>query len=282
MPRPSILAEIQTLDPVRDHQRIVFLSTRHEFPFDTVRSLELALFRTFCVPSVAELLDRTGEFQRRAQKRYDDTDILVSELMDHGYDSERGKAALRRMNQLHGRFAIRNEDFLYVLSSFVYEPIRWNERFGWRRMCPTERLALFHFWRQVGRRMNIQEIPEDYETFEEFNRAYEQKHFHYTEANHRVGCATRDMFASWFPRPFAPVVYQAIYALMDDTMLAVFGFPTPSRFLRWLVPVVLRLRGRMVRLLPERRRPCLRTELKRPTYPAGYVIEQLGPPERTV
>src|SRR5260370_11084830 len=118
MMRLTILAEIRGLDPERDHQRIVFLSTRRDFPFDTTRALELALFRTFCVPSIAALLDRTNEFGRRAQKRYDDTDILISELMEWGYDSERGQAAMRRMNQIHGRFTIRNDDFLYVLSTF--------------------------------------------------------------------------------------------------------------------------------------------------------------------
>ena len=138
--RYSILAAIQKLDPKKDHQRIVFLSTCYDFPFDTTRALEFALFRTFCVPSISALLDRTGEFQSRPQKRYDDTDIIVSELLEWGYDSERGKRALRRMNQLHGRFAIANEEFLYVLSTFIFEPIRWNERFGWRPMCTQERL----------------------------------------------------------------------------------------------------------------------------------------------
>src|SRR5688500_2216569 len=97
-----LLAEIRRLDPQRDHQRIVFLSTRLEFPFDTTRALEFALFRTFAVPSVSALLDQTQEFAQRPQRRYDDTDLLVSELMEHGYDSERGRRALRRINQLHG------------------------------------------------------------------------------------------------------------------------------------------------------------------------------------
>lgn len=124
MSRFAILDAIQRLDPEKDAQRIVFLSTCYEFPFDTTRALEFALFRTYCVPSISGLLDKTGEFQRRPQKRYDDTDLIVSELMEWGYDSERGRRALRRMNQLHGRFAIANEDFLYVLSTFVFEPIR--------------------------------------------------------------------------------------------------------------------------------------------------------------
>jgi hypothetical protein len=128
------LDEILGLDPLRDHKRIVYLDTCFEFPFDTTRSLEFALFRTFAVPSIGGLLDRTGEFAQRAQKRYDDTDLILSTLVEEGYDSELGKRAIRRMNQIHGRFEISNDDFLYVLSTFVFEPIRWNERFGWRRL----------------------------------------------------------------------------------------------------------------------------------------------------
>jgi hypothetical protein len=110
----SHLEQIRQLDPLRDHQKIVFLSMRLEFPFDTTRALELALFRTYCVPSISTLLDRTGEFGQRAQKRYDDTDILIRELVDWGYDSERGRRAISRINALHGRFQIA------VLPAFLW------------------------------------------------------------------------------------------------------------------------------------------------------------------
>ena len=276
-----ILDEIRKLDPERDDQRIVYLSTCYDFPFDTTRALEFALFRTFAVPSISALLDRTGEFQNRAQKRYDDTDIIVSELMERGYDSDRGKRALRRMNQLHGRFAIANEDFLYVLSTFVFEPIRWNRRFGWRPLCDQERLGYFHFWRAVGRRMNIRDIPTDYDEFERFNREYERKHFRFTEANARVGSATRELFVGWMPRPFAPLVRRVIYALLDDPLIDAFGFPRPPGLMRRLVAGGLRVRARVLRWLPARRRPRLRTEMRHPTYPHGYAIEQLGPPIET-
>jgi hypothetical protein len=223
-------------------------------------------------------LDKTAEFQHRAQKRYDDTDIIVSELMEHGYDSERGKRALRRMNQIHGRFAIANSDFLYVLSTFVYEPIRWNARFGWRTMCDKERLAMFYFWREVGRRMNIVDLPNDYAVFEQFNVNYERNYFCHTEANHRVGSATREMFASWFPMILRPLVRRAIYALLDDPLIIAFGFPKPSRAMRTVVSGALKLRAFVIRLLPRRRRPVLRTEMKHRTYPEGYVMGDLGPP----
>jgi len=278
MSRYAVLHAIERLDPEKDHQRIIYLSTCYDFPFDTTRALEFALFRTFCIPSISALLDRTGEFSQRPQKRYDDTDIIVSELLEWGYDSERGKRALRRLNQLHGRFTIANEDFLYVLSTFIFEPIRWNERFGWRLLCEQERLGYFYFWREVGRRMNIRDIPVGYDVFERFNKDYEREHYRFTEANRRVGAATRELFASWLPRFLAPVVRSAIYALLDDRLIESFGFPQPSRLMRRLVPGALRLRAGCVRLLPPLKEPRLRTEMGHPTYPQGYVIERLGPP----
>jgi hypothetical protein len=53
---------IQQLDPVQDHCRIYNLMNGYEFPWDMTRSLEVALMRTYCVPSISKLLNQTGEF----------------------------------------------------------------------------------------------------------------------------------------------------------------------------------------------------------------------------
>ena len=176
------LQEIRTLDPERDCRRIVFLDAFYEFPFDTARSLELAFFKTFASPTIAALLDSTGEFNERGQKRYDDTDLLMSAFSEDGWDGDTGERALRRMNQIHGRFQIANEDFVYVMSAMVLEPLRWNERFGWRRMLETERQAQFHFWREIGKRMAIRQIPQTLAELERFNVEYEASRFRATEA----------------------------------------------------------------------------------------------------
>ncbi len=271
------LREIRGLDPVVDHSRIVYLDTCFEFPWDTTRALELALFRTFAVPSVAALLDSTGEFARAPQKRYDDTDLILSTIVEAGYDSEEGKRAIRRMNRIHGRFEISNEDFVYVLSSFVFEPIRWNARFGWRPLIETEKLATFEFWREVGRRMAIKDVPDTYVELERLNVDYERRHFRRTEASERVGRATRDMFLAWFPGLPNRFGAQAIYALMDDRLLDAFGFPRPPRALRSAVETALRTRGRVVAFLPPRRRPRLRTRRRTRTYGRDWQVETLGP-----
>ncbi len=272
------LAELRTLHPERDAERIVFIDASLEFPWDTQRSLELAFYRTYAVPSIAELLASTGEFTERAQKRYDDTQLLISAFCELGYDAGIGKRALARMNRIHGRFAIANEDFLYVLSTMVFEPIRWNARFGWRPLLEVERLATFHFWREVGRRMAIRDIPSDYDDFERFNVEFERDRFGRTEAGMRVAVATRDMFLDWFPGLPKRVGRPLVHALLDEPLLDALGFPHPPAVLRRTVEAGVRARSLAVRALPPRRKPRLRTEERHRSYPGGYEIERLGPP----
>ena len=128
--------------------------------------------------------------------------------------------------------------------------------------------------------MGITDIPADYDAFEYFNREYEGRNYSFAETNKRIGVATRELFVSWMPLPLAPVVRSVIYALMDDALLEAFGFPHPSRTMRWLVSTTLCLRARLLRYSPPRRRPRLRTEMKRAIYPEGYDLGRIGPTEK--
>ena len=106
MVKRLILDQILKFAPQIDHARIVHLDSCYEFPFDFTRADEFALYRTYAVPSIAKLLDSTGEFTGRTQRRYDDSKLIISELVEHGYESERGQRAMRQMNHHHGRFNI--------------------------------------------------------------------------------------------------------------------------------------------------------------------------------
>ena len=265
-------------DPQRACQEVARHLATVAFPWDTTRALELALFRAFASARIGGLLHGTGEFEARTRKRYDDTDLIISEIIEHGVDSPRGSRAIARMNALHARFRIANEDFLYVLSTFVFEPIRWNARFGWRRMTDTEKLAWFCFWRLVGDRMRISKTPDSLAQFECFSRAYEAANFRCTEANRRVALATRELFASWFPALLRPLVRGSIHALLDPPLLAAFALRPVPFWLVWAAERALRLRAWTLRWLPKRRRPKRRTQIPRADYPQGYRIESLGPP----
>ena len=277
MARDAILREIKGLDPVADHQRIAFLTSLHEFPWDTTRSLELALFRAFAVAKGTGLLAGTGEFTTRTQKRYDDTVLILAEILEHGYDSDRGRAALRRMNQMHGRYSIPNDEFLYVLSTFVFEPIRWNERFGWRPLHRNEKLASFHFWREIARRMAIRDVPDEYETFERYYAEFAREHYRFAPENHALATATRDLFLGWYlPKALWPLGRPFVHAMMDDHLLDAVGLPRPHPAVRRMTELAVRLRSRIIRRLPPRRKPRLITQRRHPSYPNGYTIDELG------
>ena len=125
------LREMRTLDPKRDCRRIVFLDSFCEFPFDTSRALELAFFKTFASPSIAALLDSTGEFRLRGQKRYDDTSLLLEQPLLDGFEHPSSRQAIRRINQMHHPYEIGNDDLRYVLATFVVVPNRrrWSKSF---------------------------------------------------------------------------------------------------------------------------------------------------------
>jgi uncharacterized protein (DUF2236 family) len=258
-------------------QAIAYRLACYDFPWDVTRALELALFRTFASPSVAGVLHGTGEFEARPQRRYDDTDLIVSAMVEHGVDSDLGRRAIARMNAIHGRFRISNEDFLYVLSTFVFEPLRWLDRFGWRPLTEEERLGWCGFWFEVGKRMSIRDIPQDYAAFEQFNRDYESERFRRTPATVAVAAATRDMFASWFPGFTKPLVGAVIAGLLDEPLREAFAFPAANVITR-LTRVAMKVRAIALRLLPKRRHPRLRTKMIHRSYPNGWRVEELGPP----
>lgn len=278
MQRFDRLQLIQTLDPVQNCCEICCWVAGYEFPWDMTRALEIALFRTFCVPSISKLLDATGEFQQHPQKRYDDTGLLVSSILKWGYDSDKGQAAIQRMNRIHAHFPISNADYLYVLSTFVFDPIRWIDRFGWRPLCEIEKQSLFHFWYCVGQQMHLQDIPATYHQLEQYNLAYEAEHFCHSEASQRVGQTTLRLFLSWFPAILHPILKPAVYALLDDRMLTAFGFPQPRATHRYSIEQLLRLRGRLLRLFPPRDQSDFYVDMPQRSYPQGYTLTDLGPP----
>ncbi|MEV7909772.1 oxygenase MpaB family protein [Streptomyces griseus] len=271
------LKEIQRLDPERDFLEIYRRTVTYEFPWDITRALELALYRTYAVPSIGRLLDETAELTERSQKRYDDTALLLDTVVEHGFETDEGRTAVRRINQMHRSYDISNDDMRYVLCTFVVTPKRWLDSFGWRRLCCHELGAFAAYYRTLGARMGIKDLPGTYEEFENTLDAYEREHFGWDEGARRVSDATLALMGSWYPAPLAPVVRGASLALLDDSLLRAFRYRRPGPVARGLTRGALRLRARAVRLLPPRRTPhYARQNPEIKGYPEGYEIAELG------
>lgn len=132
-----------------------------EFPFVYQKSLQFALFRTYGIPSISRLLVQTGLLSsaKTSSKRYTDTVVLIADFMSYPPGSPRAAEAIARMNFLHSAYIktgqISNDDMLYTLSLFALEPIRWIDRWEWRRLEMIERCAAATFWKEVGDAMSI-------------------------------------------------------------------------------------------------------------------------------
>ncbi|MFE7136112.1 oxygenase MpaB family protein [Streptomyces sp. NPDC057638] len=278
MRRFERLREIRRMDPERDFLQVYRLITQYEFPWDFARALELALFRTYAVPGIGGLLARTAEFTERAQKRYDDTALLLDAVVEHGFETEQGRTAIRRINQMHRSYDISNDDMRYVLCTFVVMPKRWTDRYGWRRLTGHELRACVAYYRHLGHHMGIRDLPESYEEFERCLDSYEEAHFGWDEGGRAVADATLDLMASWYPRPLAPAARAGAVALLDEPLLRAFRLKAAAPALRSTVEGALRLRGRAVRLvLPPRRSPHFgRQNREIKGYRQGYRLADLG------
>src|SRR5699024_11396973 len=52
------------------------------------------------------------------------------------------------MNAIHGLYSISNDDYLYVLSTFIFDPALFVARFGFRGLTPKEQDAFFYMYRR--------------------------------------------------------------------------------------------------------------------------------------
>jgi hypothetical protein len=266
-------------DPDTDYQEIYRQLATLEFPWDIYQALTFALFRTYAVPSIGHLLHRTGEFTARVQKRYDDTVLILDAVLEHGFDHPTGRAAIRRMNQMHGAYPISNDDLRYVLAAFVVVPARWLRDYGWRELTDVESRASVAYYRRLGTLMGIQDIPADLTGFELLLDDYEAAHFQRNDSSREIADATLDLMATFPAQRILPVswVRGGAQALMDPQLIDALGYSPPNRRLVTGVHRALRARAALVRRLPPRRRASYasrRADIR--SYRPGYDVAALG------
>lgn len=270
---------IAELDADRDFEEIARILAVHEFPWDTLQSLSFALFRTYAVPSIGVLLDETSQFTEHVQKRYDDTGILLEEILEHTLKQPRGRAAVRRINQMHAMYDISDDDMRYVLATFVVMPPRWIADHGYRPLTDHECRALTNYYRNLGRHMNIPDMPADFEAFCTFLDEYEAAHFKFSPGGRRVANSTLDLMTTFPPNNLVPrpLMRRFSYALMEDHLLRAFRYPHPRPWERRVASALMHLRARAIARMPARRKPkWVRDFGYFRSYPQGYQISELG------
>ncbi|KAI7852998.1 hypothetical protein BDC45DRAFT_442825 [Circinella umbellata] len=260
-------------------------TVRKDFPFISRTSLEFALFKTYSVPTISKTLYGTTEFSKNTSRRAEDTELILFEVADvypHvealkkenpnvspneiKEQQERSKIALNRMNELHSKYSILNGDYLYTLSLFIVEPIKWINKYEWRQLEPIEK------------------------------NEYAKDHVKYAPTNWKVGLPTVEHLLTRYPKFAAPLAHKLIPALLDPIDVIGFGLEKPQEWAKKLVKLTFFIRSNLLRHLAlPRFQDKIRTPVKpdpktnlykplydlyKPNYPSGYCIYELGPEKR--
>ncbi|CAE6466359.1 unnamed protein product [Rhizoctonia solani] len=245
-------------------QKIIWVSTQYDFPTVCEKAVELALFKTYGIESISKLLLKTGQLSKEsnASRRYVDTAILIQtwvhvpitgpgsglEELPKGADP-RGAIAVARTNWLHSKYTISNDEYLYTLSLFILEPAKWVEKYEWRSFTPLERQAYFVFWSEIGRRMNIQNIPETLEDLVEWCEEYERANMLPSHTSKTVAELTTSLLLYHVPSFAKTFGKQAVAALCPERLNKAIMVSEPPTWVTTVVNAILNLRKLFIRYL---------------------------------
>ncbi|TFK25911.1 hypothetical protein FA15DRAFT_755502 [Coprinopsis marcescibilis] len=261
-----------------DAQKIMQLASAWDMPFAFGAGYGVGILRTFSIPTVSKLFYATKEMAtvEKVVRRYADTEILLttasfcplSGFHDISLKTDistpaqdpRTNIAIARINYLHGKYKISNDDYLFTLYGFMSGPLNMIDRYGWRALSPLERAAVFIFWAELGRKMGIQDIPATMEELATWCQAYEEKHMVPTKINNIIGNVTLWDNVVGVPERFGlrRLVERLVICLMDDRMREAFMWEAQPQYMHLLAKGLMYLSMFMQRwlLLPRSEPLC--------------------------
>ncbi|KAI8645069.1 hypothetical protein BD408DRAFT_412196 [Parasitella parasitica] len=305
------------LDNIDIARQVNAITMRKEFPFLGREGAELALFKTFTIPTISKLLAATGEFKNHCTRRAEDTELILLELTetysriqkqlakDPNTPEEHVKAqwqrpdmAAARLNEIHGKYStILNDDYIYTLALLIYEPALWINRYEWRQLDEREINAIFRVWYEVGVAMQIKDIPDTPEKMLTFKNRYADEHIKYAPSNWKCGEPTFRHLLSSIPSFLREPLYKfglhLLPSILDPADAIAFQLPQESKVLTLIFKSIMHARALFIRhLMLPRSTFTSRTPFypnskgkyvpeifyyKPRIYEDGYSISELGP-----
>lgn len=222
-----------------------------EFPFLFTFSTQWALIKSYGIASGTKLLVQTGRLTNTAVvgKRSEDTGAILGEILVEGLDSSRGLRALSKMNWIHARYGskITNDELIHTLALFVLEPHRWIEEFEWRPMTRLEKVAHFVYWKEIGNRMGMVNIPATLEDLQTWAVKYEKTDMYYTENNRRCYDATMALFIKDVPAFLRDFMENLTACFLESYAREALGVPSPPAWLQKTVDWIFLLRALLIK-----------------------------------
>lgn len=246
----QFIANPTSLDYKSAHE-IMKLGLLYEFPFMWGFGTQWALVKSYGIANGTKLLVQTRQLtdQKTVGKRAEDTGVFLGEILVMGVDSDRGMRALAKMNWLHRRYGskITNGDLIHTLALFILESQRWIDAYEWRKLTDLEKVAAFVYWREIGNRMGIKDIPETLDALKTWTVAYEKDHMFYTDDNKACVEATVNLFLRNTPGFLHGAVKIATAAFLEPYTRASLGVEDPPHWVEQLVHLAFKSRAFLIK-----------------------------------
>ncbi|KIL64803.1 hypothetical protein M378DRAFT_77637 [Amanita muscaria Koide BX008] len=275
-------SKLEDITP-EEAQEIMHVSQQQDMPSLIYYATAFALFKTYAIPSISKILDGTKQIGSldTISRRYADTDILISTwaacpingIGKNNVSDPRAMLALARTNWLHAHFSISNDDMLLTLSLFVLEPLAWADKYGWRPLSPLEKQAYYVFWMEIGRRMNIRDIPDTLEGLYDLAKAYEVDKMIAAETNKAVSGATVEELIYSAPKFMKPFARKLVAAALEDHVRNAMMMPKPRWYMYAIVNLTMYSTAFVSKyLMLPRLRPWAAVELELPSISEGEPV----------
>jgi hypothetical protein len=176
---------LSSLHPLRDaaqlHQRVM-----------SVFRVESRIVETLAVNRIAQssslllLIRATGKAETQPVLRYFDTYVLLANVLEWGVDSDRGRRALARMQDIHSRYVIPSEGMKYILLETAFSWLRGADAIAHRPLLEVERLGFFNAYVELGQAMGIPELSFDYAAMLAWADAFNQDNCGFHESKQQA------------------------------------------------------------------------------------------------
>ena len=141
----------------------------------------LALLKTMSIAHLVVNLYGDTRLNRQTFERLGKTRDFIRTLIKTGINSQASQQAFAHMNRVHSGLPASQDDFVYVLSCFILEPIHFRAVFRKKPLSDNECIVLIRFWQEVGRNMNLMHLPGSLNDWLSFQRDYEAKYQLYSQ-----------------------------------------------------------------------------------------------------
>jgi hypothetical protein len=164
---------------------------------------------------------------------------LIRTLIYFGLDSEKGQHAIATINHAHRFVQAENDDYLYVLSTFFLEPLRWNAAFEKQLISPQDQQTVIDFWCEVGEKMSIKHRFNTLADWQTFQREYEDNYMGYSEQGHKLAIRSiEELVKQAAPFGLRYLAKQVIITTIEPEMQRCLNLPRPlipKKVITWLL-----------------------------------------------